>query len=420
VADSGAHRAPSPHELAISRPSIASPRTVQHVPLLATATDMLNPFGPHRDEPARPRAPKDPEVVLRVEGDIDHDSSRALHDRLRAAARRRDIRTVVLDFTGAGRIDSSGIAVISLARRLLNRHGKQLELRSMTPQHEAAMSMIPKVRPVLEAVRETPGLVERVGDALYNVRDRGLQLLRLIRETVRQGTAVLFGGRRMPAGAFVHHSVTMGVDALFIVGLLSFLMGMTLAFQGAAQLSRFGAGVYVVDLIGLSMVREFAPLMTAIILSGRAGAAIAAELGTMRAGAEIDALQAMGISPVRFLVLPRLTALTVTLPALTLLAMLIGVGGGMLVAAFTLDMSPPIFAARIAQRVDLGDFLHGLGKSLIFAWIIGVTGTFFGMNTPGNASAVGAATTRTVVVCVFCILFVDATIATISTIAGTR
>lgn len=381
---------------------------------------MLNPFGPHRDEPARPREPKGVEAVLRIEGDVTIPTARALHDRLRAAARRRDVRTVVLDFTGAGRVDSSGIAVVALARRLLTRHGKTLELRAMTPQHEAAMAMIPKQRPALEAVREPAGFLERVGDAILLVRARAGQLARLVGETLRQAWTVLVRRRSMPAGAFVHHAVTMGVDALFIVGLLSFLLGMTLAFQGAAQLARFGAGVYVVDLIGLSVVREFAPLMTAIILAGRAGAAIAAELGTMRAGAEIDALQAMGVSPVRFLVLPRLAALTATVPALTLLAMLIGIGGGMVVAAFTLDMTPPIFAARIAERVMLGDFVHGLGKSLVFAWIIGVTGTFFGMHTPGNASAVGAATTRTVVVCVFCILLVDATIATVATMWGPR
>jgi phospholipid/cholesterol/gamma-HCH transport system permease protein len=376
---------------------------------------MLNPFGPHRDVPPRPRDGKEPEAVLRIEGDLDIPTARALHDRIRAAARRRDVRRVALDVTGAGRIDSAGIAVISLARRLLSRHGKDLELRSMTSQHEAAMSMIPKVRPALEAVHETPEFLERVGEMILAARASAMALLRLLGDTLRQAWTVATSRRRMPAGAFVHHAVTMGVDALFIVGLLSFLLGMTLAFQGAAQLERFGAGVYVVDLIGLSVVREFAPLMTAIILSGRAGAAIAAELGTMRAGAEIDALQAMGVSPVRFLVLPRLAALTVTVPSLTLLAMLIGMGGGALVAALTLDMSPAIFAARVADRVDLGDFMHGLGKSLIFAWIIGVAGTFFGMNTRGNASAVGAATTRTVVVCVFCILLTDATIATVST-----
>lgn len=381
---------------------------------------MLNPFGPHRDVPARPREPREPEAVLRIEGDVAIPTARALHDRIRAAARRRDVKRVVLDFTGAGRVDSAGIAVIALARRLLNRHGKALELRSLGPQHEAAMSMIPRVRTALEAVRESPGVLERIGDGLLATLTRVRQLFRLCGETLRQAWAVLTRRRQMPAGAFVHHAVTMGVNALFIVGLLSFLMGMTLAFQGANQLERFGAGVYVVDLVGLAVVREFAPLMTAIILSGRAGAAIAAELGTMRAGAEIDALQAMGVSPVRFLVLPRLAALTATLPALTLLAMLIGIGGGMLVAAFSLDMSPVVFAARIADRVDLGDFAHGLGKSLLFAWIIGVAGTFFGMHTPGNASAVGAATTRTVVVCVFCILLVDAAIATVTAMGGMR
>ena len=213
-------------------------------------------------------------------------------------------------------------------------------------------------------------------------------------------------------------AVRMGVDALFICGLLSFLMGMTLAFQGTVQLSRFGAGPYVADLVGVSVVREFAPMMTAIVLTGRAGAAIAAELGTMRVGAEIDALQAMGISPVRFLVVPRIGALTIMQPALTLLAMFLGILGGILVADLTVGLSPTVFIARVMDRVELADFIHGVGKSVIFAWIIGFTGSFFGLRTPANASTVGAATTRTVVVCIFFILLVDASFATISAFGG--
>lgn len=379
---------------------------------------MVNPFGPHRDDHRSAGHRAGPSVVLRVEGDLIIATAGTLHHRLRAAARRRDIRTVVIDFADAGRFDSAGVAVLALGQRLLARRGKTVELRNLGSHHQAALTLIPKVRARPEPVVEPPGFIEGVGDAMLNLRARAVKFGELVVDTVTSTAAVITRRKRLPAGAFVHHAVTMGAEALFIVGLLSFLMGMTLAFQGAVQLSRFGAGVYVADLVGVSVVREFAPMMTAIILSGRAGAAIAAELGTMRAGAEIDALQAMGVSPVRFLVLPRLAALSVMQPALTLLAMFLGVAGGAVVAALSLDMSPAIFVARVVERVELGDIIHGLGKSLIFAWIIGFTGTFFGLQSPGNATAVGAATTRTVVVCVFCILLVDATFATVTALTG--
>jgi phospholipid/cholesterol/gamma-HCH transport system permease protein len=158
------------------------------------------------------------------------------------------------------------------------------------------------------------------------------------------------------------------------------------------------------------------PLMTAVIITGRTGAAIAAELGTMQVRSEIDALATMGINPVRFLIVPRILAITVIGPALTLIGIFIGILGGMLVAAVTLDLPAVAFWARIVERVTLLDFVHGLGKSLVFAWIIGLAGSHLGMRARGDASSVGAATTRTVVASVFCIILVDAVFATISTL----
>jgi phospholipid/cholesterol/gamma-HCH transport system permease protein len=165
----------------------------------------------------------------------------------------------------------------------------------------------------------------------------------------------------------------------------------------------------------MSMVRELVPLMTAVIITGRTGAAIAAELGTMQVRSEIDALSTMGVDPVRFLIVPRMLAITMIGPALTLLGIFVGILGGMLVAAVTLDMPPVAFWARIVERVTLLDFVHGLGKSLVFAWIIGFAGSHLGMRAGGDASSVGTATTRTVVVSVFFIILVDAVFATIAT-----
>lgn len=378
---------------------------------------MHNPFGPHRGDGAPAPGPDGRVAVVPVVGDVTVPTARALHRSLRAAAR-RDVDTVVLDCARAGRFDSAAVAVIAVATRRLTKRGKRLELRHLGEHHRAALALVPKARPAPEPTADDPGFLEGLGGLVYLIRDRVRQIAALFVEVAQQTGAVVTRRQRLPAGAFVHQAVTMGADALWIVGALGFLLGMTLAFQGATLLARFGAGPYVADLIGVSVVREFAPMMTAIILAGRAGAAIAAELGTMRAGSEIDALDAMGLSPVRFLVLPRLGALTLTQPMLTLLAMFLGIGGGVLVAALTLDMEPATFAARVVDRVQLGDFVHGLGKSLVFAWIIGGTGVFYGLHTRGNASAVGAATTRTVVVAVTLILGVDAAFATVATLRG--
>ena len=168
-------------------------------------------------------------------------------------------------------------------------------------------------------------------------------------------------------------------------------------------------------MIGMSMVRELAPLMTAIIMTGRTGAAIAAELGTMHVRSEIDALVAMGINPVRFLIVPRIVAITVIGPALDADRHVHrDRAAACWSLALTLDLSPATFWERIVERVEIADFVHGLGKSLVFAWIIGFSGSYLGLHASGDASSVGAATTRTVVVGIFLIIVVDAIFATMS------
>lgn len=343
---------------------------------------------------------------------------RRLQRDLRAAARRRD-RTVILDFSAAGRIDSSGVAVISLLAKQLGRSGRTLELTKLSSHHEAVLALLPK--PTGEDVRPpeepAPGVLERIGDKVLDGAHNTRTLFALIAEIGRQTLAVILRRKRLPSGALTHQIAIMGVDAIFIVGLLSFLLGMTMAFQGSVQLQRFGAGPFVADMIGLTMVREIGPLMTAVILTGRTGAAIAAELGTMQVRSEIDALATMGIEPVRFLILPRMFSITLIGPALSLLGMFIGMAGGMLVATLTLDLPPAMFWARMVERLEIGDFAHGVGKSLVFAWIIGLAGSHLGLRASGDASSVGSATTRTVVVGIFYIIVVDAIFATVTLFA---
>jgi phospholipid/cholesterol/gamma-HCH transport system permease protein len=355
-------------------------------------------------------------AVVRVQGDVVITTARRLFHQLRVVCRRRDVRTVTLDFSNAGRLDSSGLAVISLIAKRLERSGKKLELTELSDTHKAALELLPKQEPEPDAAEPPAGALEKLGGKVLDAGSGARALFALIAETVRQSIAVASRRKKLPAGSLGHQVATMGVDGLFIVGLLSFLLGVTMAFQGAVQLQRFGAGVFVADMISVSMVREIGPLMTAVILTGRTGAAIAAELGTMRVRSEIDALSTMGINPVRFLIVPRLAAITIVGPALSLMGMFIGIAGGMLVAWIALDMPPIMFWQRITERVTALDFLHGIGKSLVFAWIIGIAGSHLGMRAGGDAMSVGNATTRTVVVSILAIIVVDAIFATISTV----
>ena len=362
-------------------------------------------------------------AVVRLRGDLVVPTARGLYGELRGLARRRDVRAVVLDFARAGRIDSAGTAVVSLIGRQLAQSGKTLELSHLDEQHRAALALAPEPggkRGEAADAAEATGLssvIERLGEYVVEFGASLRALGELAAQAVRQLAAVATGRARLPAGSLRLHVERMGVDAIFIVGLLSFLTGMTMAFQGAVQLQRFGAGVFVADMIGMSMVRELVPLMTAVILTGRTGAAIAAELGTMRVRSEIDALSTMGIDPVRFLIAPRLVAIAVIGPALTLIGIFVGILGGMVVAAATLDLPPVTFWQRVVDRVTVLDFVHGLGKSVVFAGIIGLSGSHLGMRARADASSVGTATTRTVVVSVFLIIVVDAVFATISTVA---
>ena len=201
---------------------------------------------------------------------------------------------------------------------------------------------------------------------------------------------------------------TAGFDALPIVGLLSFLLGIVVAYQGADQLRQYGANIFVVDLVGLSMLREFAPLITAIIIAGRSGSAYAAQIGTMAVTEEIDALMTLGISPQELLVLPKVIALIIVLPLLTMFADILGVFGGMIMASQQLGVGFVEFLDRFAKAVSPTAFMIGIGKAPVFAAIIAMVGCYQGFKTKGGADSVGRQTTRSVVQSIFLVIVADA------------
>jgi phospholipid/cholesterol/gamma-HCH transport system permease protein len=199
-----------------------------------------------------------------------------------------------------------------------------------------------------------------------------------------------------------------GFDALPIVGLLAFLLGIVVAYQGADQLRQYGANIFVADLVGLSMLREFAPLITAIIVAGRSGSAYAAQIGTMAVTEEIDAMRTIGIEPLEMLVLPKIIAMLIVLPLLTVFADILGVLGGMLMARVQLAVSYVEFLERFVKTVSVTAYLIGVGKAPVFATIIVSIGCFQGFRTHGGADSVGRQTTRSVVQSIFLVIVADA------------
>jgi phospholipid/cholesterol/gamma-HCH transport system permease protein len=199
-----------------------------------------------------------------------------------------------------------------------------------------------------------------------------------------------------------------GFDALPIVGLLSFLLGIVVAYQGADQLRQYGANIFVADLVGLSMLREFAPLMSAIIIAGRSGSAYAAQIGTMEVTQEIDAMRTIGIAPQEMLVLPKFIALVIALPLLTVFADMLGVAGGMLMARAQLGVEFGEFLDRFSKAVSVTAYLVGIGKAPVFAATIVLVGCFQGFRTRGGADSVGLQTTRAVVQSIFLVIVADA------------
>lgn len=216
-----------------------------------------------------------------------------------------------------------------------------------------------------------------------------------------------FRGRGLKWGNAAHQMVITGFNAVPIVGLISLFVGMVLAFQGAYQLEKLGAAYYVTALVGVSMTRELGPLITAIVIAGRSGSAFAAEIGTMKVSEEIDALEAMGLNSVRFLVVPKYLALLLMMPCLTLLSDLAGILGGGLFAIAQLDQNFSLFLIATRDALVMRDISTGLIKSIVFGIIIAKVGCYEGFSVRGGAEGVGKATTSSVVVSIFLIIVAD-------------
>jgi phospholipid/cholesterol/gamma-HCH transport system permease protein len=232
--------------------------------------------------------------------------------------------------------------------------------------------------------------------------------------------AVLRPDREIPWPAFITQIEETGINSLPIVGLLSFLIGVVIAYQGADQLHRVfpGTEIFTINLVGVSTLRELGGLMSAIILAGRSGSAFTAQIGTMKLNQEIDAMQTIGLNTAEALVLPRVLGLVITLPLLTFYADLMGLLGGAVMCYFDLGFTVPVFVRQLQDAIDLNTFLVGMIKAPVFAFIIALVGCFEGLQVEGDAASVGRLTTRSVVESIFLVIVFDAGFSILFSIVG--
>ncbi len=276
------------------------------------------------------------------------------------------------------------------------------------------------VRGMLELARAVPerqdtqrpeaesGILAELGRHTLSGLEDGARLLEFLGETAIAAGRLLRGKSRFRSSDLLTLLVECGPHAVPIVSLISFLVGMILAFVGAVQLRMFGAQIFIADLVGLGMAREMGAMMTAIIMAGRTGAAYAAHLGSMQANDEIDALKTTGFPPMEFLVLPRLLALMLALPLLCLYSDFMGILGGALVSSSLFDVSYPEYMNQIKNRLVVGDFMTGISKSVVFGLLVAIAGCMRGLQCGRNSTEVGLAATSAVVTGIVYIVVADA------------
>jgi phospholipid/cholesterol/gamma-HCH transport system permease protein len=314
---------------------------------------------------------------------------------------------IVLDLSKVTGADSAGVAMFSLFARRMRDEGRRVRLVEVPSDLSQTLDLFPYVDASVTKEREVEGFLERVGGNAYELRDILLAYLVLCADTAWFTVEGIFK-RRIRWGVVAYEMSAMGSRALGVVGLIAFLVGGTMALQSAAQLRQFGANIFVVDLIGISMTRELGPLMAAIVVAGRSGSAVAAEIGTMVITEEVDALKTMGLHPTRFIIVPKVLAITITQPLVTVLANVFGIAGGFLVGILYLDIGPSTFMSRLFSSLYVKDLLTGLFKSIMFAQLIVTIGALCGLRTKGGADAVGRSTTTSVVAGIFAVITADA------------
>ncbi len=317
---------------------------------------------------------------------------------------------LTVDAAGIDALDSNGAWLLSQIVQAFEQRGAVVEWTGLNEHHQPLFEQIRRSRPIPPSPRQVTGIlrvIEHCGEAVFLwarnsltfISFLGLTLVRLLRAVAQP--------RRVRFTSLIHHLERTGIDSLPIVAMLSFLIGVVLAYMGGEQLKRLGAETFTVNLVAVAVLREMGILITAIIIAGRSGSAFTAQIGTMKVNQEIDAMNTIGLDPVEVLALPRVLALMISLPILTFFADLMGLFGGAVIAVTVLDMNIPQFIRQLSEAVELNHFMVGMVKAPLFGFIIALVGCYEGLRVSASAESVGQQTTRSVVESIALVIALD-------------
>ncbi len=348
--------------------------------------------------------------ILRLTGHLDIEHTDAIQPAFERA--KTDVSSLQIDLDDLDALDTSGAWLVARLKARLEAQGVSVTLIDATSNRAALIETVSAALPTEEGIEASPsGLVPwigRVGQATAGVGTSITSLLSFVGEVLSRFVYCLVRPRRWRTAALVSQMQEVGFNAIPIVVLMSFLIGVVLSFQGASQLRQFGAEVFVVDLIAISILRELGILLTSIIVAGRSGSAFTASIGSMKVREELDAMRTLGLDPIEVLVLPRVLALVIMLPILGFIANISGLFGGALMSWAELGVSPSMFVTRLQENTDVWHLIIGMTKAPFFAVIIATVACWQAMQVQGSADSVGRRTTSSVVQSIFFVIVADA------------
>jgi phospholipid/cholesterol/gamma-HCH transport system permease protein len=370
------------------------------------------------DGAGRERAPaivvdeRDGHAVIALSGVWNTRSVNRVDAEMRKLEAERAGGDLVIDIAGVSRMDTAGAWLIERLAAARRGVGAQVEIKGASA---AAQILLPAVRPALDKPAETGErpmfflvrLLEALGRATMNGWRDFLYGMDILGAAIRGAQMKLGRGHAVNPAAIFHQIDRMGIGAIPVVVLISAIVGAIVAQQGAYQLRWFGAEIFIVDLVGILALRELGVLLTAIMVAGRSGSAITAEIGSMKMREEIDALKVIGLNPVGVLVFPRLVALVIAVPCLTVIANAAALGGGLLVSWFYSGIAPETFIDRLHAGIDLSTIFAGLIKAPFMAIVIGIVASVEGMKVGGSAESLGRQVTASVVKSIFVVIVLD-------------
>lgn len=355
-------------------------------------------------------------LVLFLQGRIALGDSEGLFARMQDAVTAGNPASVRIDLSGVSYMDGAGVMTVLRLEDSIRIKGLPFTLVSVPEEIRGVMGLIDReglTRPPHRAESRPVGLLEGFGSASVRISKDLVAMLAFLGELVAAVVHLLRHPREVRWENVFFYMRRVGAEGLPIVGLISALIGLIIAFMSSLQLKQFGANVYVASLVAVAIVRELGPIMTAILVAGRSASAFAAEIGTMRVNDEVDALVTMGFDPIRFLAVPKLIATVIVLPLLTLYADLFGILGGMIVGVAGLDLTVYTYLQASRRSVTVFFLTSSLVKAAVFACIIAWIGCQRGFQVRGGVEEVGAATTSAVVTAILLIVVVDSVFAVV-------